>query len=97
MVRYLALLAFTEHGLSKVKESIERASQFQSKVVAAGGRVLHQYWCIGECDGCLVFEVPNDETGAALLLELGRAANVRTRTLRIFDDAEFESILGKMN
>ncbi len=94
MVRYLSLISFTDKGIQSVTHSIERAEQFQSRVADAGGRVLHQYWSLGEFDGCVLFEVPDEMTGAALLLQLGQADNVRTRTTRIFDNTEFAKIIG---
>lgn len=96
MTRYLSLLNFTEQGLQNVQQSSERARQFRTSVEAAGGKVISQYWAIGEADGCIVFEVPNEETAAALLLKLGKLGNVRTRSLRVFDDAEFARITAKV-
>lgn len=95
MVRYLSLISFTDQGIRAVGESIQRAEQFQERVAAAGGKVLHQFWSLGEFDGCVIFEAPDDDTAAALLLALGRDDNVRTRTLQVFDQAEFTKILEK--
>lgn len=96
MTRYLSLLSFTEQGLRDVQQSSERAQQFCQSVAAAGGRVLSQYWAVGEVDGCIIFEAPDDETAAALLLALGQLGNVRTRSLRIYDGAEFLRITAKV-
>jgi uncharacterized protein with GYD domain len=96
MTRYLSLLNFTEQGLRSVQQSSERAHQFRKSVEAAGGKVVSQYWAVGEADGCIVFETPNEETAAALLLALGKLGNVRTRSLRIFDDMEFARITAKV-
>ncbi len=93
MVRYLSLLSFTDKGILEVEKSIGRAADFRSHVEAAGGKVLQQYWAVGEYDGCVVFEAPDDTAAAALLLKLGHADNVRSRTLRVFDAGEFEEIV----
>jgi uncharacterized protein with GYD domain len=95
MTRYLSLLTFTEQGLRNVQQSSERAKQFSKSVEAAGGKVISQYWSVGEVDGCIVFEAPNEETAAALLLALGKLANVRTRSLRVYDEQEFGRIVAK--
>lgn len=92
MTRYLALLSFTDEGLRKIWDSVKRASDFRAAVEKAGGRVLAQYWAVGEVDGCVVFEVPDDQRAANVLLALGQKGNVRTRSLRIFDAAEFAQI-----
>jgi len=89
------LLSFTDQGLHKVKQSVRRASAFRESVLGAGGKVIAQYWSVGEADGCIVFEAPDEETAASLLLALGQAGNVRTRTLRVYDEQEFARILAK--
>lgn len=93
MTRYLSLITFTEQGIKNVKQTTERAEKFRSSVEAAGGKILSQYWAVGEADGCIVFEAPNEETAASLLLTLGQKGNVRTRTLRLYDATEFQKIL----
>ena len=93
MTRYLTLVEFTDQGIRNVQESISRAEEFRSQVAAAGGQVLCMYWAVGEADGCIVFEAPNEATGASLLLSLGKHGNVRTRTMRVFDADEFRGIV----
>lgn len=95
MTRYLSLLTFTEQGLANVQQSPTRAANFRASVEKAGGKVLSQYWAVGEADGCIVFEAPSEEVAASLLLALGKAGNVRTRTLRVYDASEFEQIVAK--
>lgn len=95
MVRYLSLLSFTGQGIENFQKSSERAAKFRASIEAVGGRVLSQYWALGEADGCVVFEAPDDATAAAELLALGRMGNVRTRTLRVFDEQEFQQIVSK--
>ncbi len=54
------------------------------------------YWAVGAFDGCVVFEAPDEETAASLLLALGNAGNVRTQTMRLYDEAEFASIVSEV-
>ena len=93
MVRYLSLISFTDKGIRDVSKSLQRAAAFRSAVESKGGKVLSQYWALGEVDGCVVFECPDDKTAASLLLRLGQEDNVRTKSMRVFDAAEFESIV----
>lgn len=95
MTRFLSLLTFTDQGIHDVKKSIQRADEFRKSVEAAGGKVVMQYWAVGEADGCVVFEAPDDQAASALLLSLGQQGNVRTRTLHVYDTKEFERILAK--
>ncbi len=96
MIRYLSLISFTDQGVRDVSHSIERASQFRKSVEAAGGKLLAQYWSIGDVDGCVVLEAPDEPTAAALLLSLAKAGNVRTQSTRLFDAQEFQQIIGKL-
>ena len=79
MIRYLSLVSFTDQGVRNVDHSIQRASSFGQSVEAAGGKLLSQYWAVGDADGCVIFEVPDEQTGATLLLALAKDGNVRTR------------------
>ncbi len=97
MVRYLSLISFTDQGIRDVKKSTARAAEFRSSVEAAGGKVLQQYWAVGEVDGCVVFEAPDDISAASLLLKLGQSDNVRTRTLRVFEADEFDKIVATLS
>ena len=92
MVRYLSLISFTDQGIRDVAKSLQRAGEFRSAVESKGGKVLSQYWALGQVDGCVVFESPDDETAASLLLKLGQEDNVRTSTMRVFDAEEFTAI-----
>ena len=94
MPRYLSLVNFTDQGIRDIKDSIHRATEFRSAVEAAGGNVVQLYWAVGEADGAVIFEAPDETTATALLLRLARGGYVRTRTLRIYDAAEFENVLG---
>lgn len=94
MVRYLSLISFTDKGIRDVTKSLKRAEDFRTAVESRGGNVLSQYWALGDVDGSVVFECPDDETAAALLLKLGKEANVRTSTVRVFDAGEFSAIAG---
>jgi len=92
MVRYLSLISFTEQGIRAVDKSVERAGKFRAAVEAAGGKVSAMYWAVGECDGAFIFEAPDETTAARLLLTLGKLGNVRTRSLRVFNEAEFQTV-----
>jgi uncharacterized protein with GYD domain len=96
MPRFLTLLTFTEQGVGEIKKTIRRAADFRKSVEAVGGQVTAQYWAVGEADGCIVFEAPDEETAAALLLALAQKGNVRTRTLRAYDATEFAKIVAQV-
>jgi uncharacterized protein with GYD domain len=96
MPRYLTLITFTEQGVRDVKKTVKRADDFRKSVETAGGNVLAQYWAMGEVDGCVIFEAPDEEQGAALLVALAQKGNVRTRTMRLYDAGEFAQALKRL-
>lgn len=95
MTRYLVLIHFTDHGIQNLHHSIDRAQGFGKSIEEAGGKVISLYWAVGEADGCIVFESPDEQTGASLLLSLAKDGNVRTRTMTLYTQQEFQQVLEK--
>ena len=96
MATYLLLLNFTDKGIHNIKDTAKRAEAFKSTANKAGGKVKEVYWTLGQYDGVLIFEAPDEATATALGLSLGSLGNVRTQTLRAFSTEEIGQILAKM-
>lgn len=96
MTRYLVLLSFTENGVSAVKSSIERADGFKATAAKVGASIEAQFWTLGTYDGAFILNAPDEATAAALVLDLGHNANVKTTMMRAFDGNEFKSVIAKM-
>jgi uncharacterized protein with GYD domain len=95
MATYVTLIKFTEHGVKDIKDTCKRAADFKTHAKKHGIEVKEQYWCMGAYDALIVFEAPDDETATAALLSLSSQDNVTTQTLRSFNAAEMNKILGK--
>ncbi len=95
MIRYLTLINFTDQGVRNVDDSVKRASSFDQSLEAAGGKLVAQYWAVGDADGCVIFEAPDELVGASLLLKLAKDGNVRTRSMRVYDTKEFQEVMSK--
>jgi len=54
------------------------------------------YWTLGHYDQVCIFEAPDDETAASVLLAADMLGNIRSQTMRAFTAKEMESILDKM-
>jgi len=93
MIRYLTLIQFTDQGARNVDKSLDRASSFGKSVTDAGGKLISQTWTVGQYDGCVIFEAPDEAAGSALLVKLAKDGNVRTQTMRCFDNQEFANIV----
>ena len=96
MVTYVTLFHWTEQGLSKIQDTLKRAEDFSAVAEKAGARVKAQYWTVGEYDGIVILEAPDDSTAVGLIAKVAKLGNIRTQTLRAFDSAEMRGVLGKV-
>ena len=96
MATYVLLLNFTDQGIRNVKDTTKRAEAFKRIADKAGAKVKEVYWTLGQYDGLLIFEAPEEATATALGLSLGSLGNVRTQTLRAFSAEEIGRVLAKM-
>ena len=92
MVRYIALLRFTEQGAKSIQRSTARAAAFRESAKKAGATVEGQYWTTGGYDGVLIFSAESESTALRCVAALAAAGNVRTQTLRALDANEFAGI-----
>ena len=95
MRTYVTLLNFTDLGIRDIRNSPHRADLFSEAAAAAGARVLQVFWMIGEFDGLLILEAPDDETAASVLVALAASGNVRTRTMRAYEWADFQGVIDR--
>jgi len=96
MARYVVLFDWTDQGVRNAKESIKRVGPGRDAFQKIGITIEQIYWTLGSHDLVAVVSAPDAETFAGALLQLAGSGNVRTTTLRAFDEAEFEAILGKL-
>ncbi|HZB18050.1 MAG TPA: GYD domain-containing protein [Nitrososphaeraceae archaeon] len=59
-----------------------------SDIEKVGGKLIGGYYTFGEYDVVIVMEAPNDEAVMSLMLKVGSAGNVRTKTLKAFTAEE---------
>lgn len=97
MATFITNIKFTQQGIKGIDESTKRAAAFKAAAKKLGAKVTHNYWTLGEHDGVLIFEAPDDETATTLLLHLGAAGNVHTTTVRAFTAAEMDKITSKVH
>jgi len=93
MATYIALLDYTDQGVRNIKDSPQRADEFNELAESSGARVLAQYWTIGSHDGVLILDAPDDQVAASILLRLSASGNVRTTTLRAYEWAEAQALI----
>jgi uncharacterized protein with GYD domain len=89
MATYLSLFNWTDQGIRTVKESPRRLEATRKALKKLGGELKAFYMLEGQYDGVLIFDIPGEEALTKFLLLTGTAGNVRTTTLRAFNEEEF--------
>jgi uncharacterized protein with GYD domain len=95
MPTYISLVQFTDKGIQAVKETTHRVTDWAARVKEMGVSIKDMYWTLGHYDQVCVFEAPNDETAASVLLAADMLGNIRTQTMRAFTSSEMQTILDK--
>lgn len=93
---YVSLVKFTDKGIQGAKQTTQRLAEWSAKVQSMGVTIKQMYWTLGEYDQVRVFEAPDDETAASVLLAADMLGNIRTQTMRAFTAAEMDKILAKI-
>ncbi len=95
MATYVVLIDWTEQGVGKFKDSVDRYEAAEKQFEAMGVRFKDAYWTLGSHDLVSIIEAPDDDTLAAALLTLASQGNLRTTTLRAFSAEEMRSVIAK--
>lgn len=93
MAKYILLAGYTQQGISKVRESPNRAEAARDLARKCGAELTEIYLAMGAYDLVAHLEAPDDQTAAKFALALGELGNVRTTTLRAFSEDEFREIV----
>jgi uncharacterized protein with GYD domain len=96
MPTYVVLVNWTEQGIRNVKQTIERTDSGADLAEKHGLEFEQAYWTVGAYDMVAIFTAPDDEAVSAHLLEIGSSGNVRTTTLRAYDEEEMKGILQRL-
>ena len=96
MPTFIVLSHFTDQGIRDATESPKRVDAFKALAKTAGANVKEFFWTLGGYDMVAILEAPDVETITALGLSVGKLGNVRTQTLRAFNEAEMSAILKKV-
>ena len=96
MPTYISLVQFTDKGIQAANETTQRVADWAAKVQSMGVSIKQMYWTLGQYDQVCVFEAPDDETAASVLLAADLLRNIRTQTMRAFTTSEMEKILARV-
>jgi len=96
MPTYVVLVNFTDQGIRNVKQTTERTDHGGEIAEKHGLKLEQAYWTVGPYDMVAVFEAPDAEAMSAHLLEIGSLGNMRTTTLRAYDEQGMSGILQRI-
>lgn len=97
MATFITTIKFTAQGIQEISQTTKRANAFKAAAKKIGVKVKDIYWTLGDTDGVLILEAPDDETATSSLLHLGIKGFVHTSTVRAFNATEMDAILAKAN
>jgi len=95
MSHYVILGNFTDQGIRGIKDTTKRAQAFRDLAKDMGGSIKDIYWTLGAYDLVLTMEGPDDETIAAILMKVGSLGNLKSHTLRAFNEDEINSLISR--
>lgn len=93
MAKYITLFSFTDQGIRNVKSTVERARSARQALEDMGIHMTGIWWTLGQYDIVCTLEAPDDEAIGRAGLALGMQGNVRSTTLRAFDEDEMMRIV----
>ena len=96
MPTYITLLRWTTKGIENIKDSPARLDAAREATEAAGGKLLSFYMTMGQYDGVVIGEWPDDEAAASFALASGSQGTVQTETLKAFTEDEFRQIIAAL-
>ena len=96
MPGYIILAKWTQTRVAEVKNSPERMKQGRAVAEKLGGKVVGMWVTMGEYDGVIVVEMPDDQTAATFALGLASQGSAATQTMRAFSEDEFAQLIAKI-
>jgi uncharacterized protein with GYD domain len=97
MPHYIVLGNWTDQGITNVRETIQRAEATSVYEQKYGFSLAQIYWTVGPYDIVAIGEAPDDESATVFSLEVGSAGNLRTTTMRAYDQGEMLEIIEKLD
>ena len=94
MTTYIMLANWTDQGIRHVKDSPVRLEAAKDLCRQHGAEMTAFYMTIGSFDMVAVIDAPNDDTFAKIALSLGKGGNIRTTSMKAFDEAQYREIIG---
>jgi uncharacterized protein with GYD domain len=96
VAHYVSLMHWTSTGLGGLPAWRERVEEGERMIESYGGKLVGVYVTFGRYDVVEIFEAPDDDTAAQIILGLARFGAEHTETLRAFTREEAEAIIRRI-
>jgi uncharacterized protein with GYD domain len=96
MPHYISLMRWTSKGMAGLPGWRERVDDGERIIEEAGGTLIGVWVTLGRYDVVEIFDAPDDETAAEILMKLQVHGAEHTETLRGFTREEAEAIVRKL-
>lgn len=96
MSAYMLLCNFTDQGVRTIKEVPKRRAAARELGKKLGVDIKAGYLAMGTYDLIIHAEATDDEAMAKFLLSMAALGNVRTTTVKIFSEPEYDKIVAAL-
>ena len=93
---YISLMRWTSQGLAGLPAWRDRIEEGERTIEQAGGKLIGVWVTLGRYDVVEIFEAPDDDTAAEILMKLQRHGGEHSETLRAFTRDEAEAIIRRV-
>jgi uncharacterized protein with GYD domain len=93
MPTYIMLSSWTDHGIRHVKDSPDRLDAARKLCDQHGAEITAFYMTLGTYDMVVIIDAPNDDAFAKLAISIAKGGNIRTTTLKAFDESQYRKII----
>ena len=90
---YISLMTYTDQGLRNIKESPSRFDAARKVAEELGGNMGPLYLTMGTYDLVAISQFPDDATAATFVLRIGALGNVRTTSIKAFQEDAYREIV----
>ena len=95
MPHYVSLVKWTDKGIGGIKESPKRAEAARNAAEKMNGK-MWLWYTMGKYDLVAISEFPDDESAQKFLYWLGSLGNVRTTTMRAWNEESAAKLIGEL-
>ena len=97
MPTYIMLSKWTDQGIRHVTDSPGRLDAARQLCRQHGAEITGFYMTMGPYDMVVIIDAPNDDAFARLAVSIAKGGNIRTTTLKAFDEAQYRKIIGSVS